>query len=708
MKIAILFVCLSFQLFGQIKFDQEELAFPQKYGEEVAGKLNTKEVFEFQDTAKNCVYLKNGFRTSKFVNEQDWTDIQDTVEVYRVDIVYSKYPLRKGQYHEIYPLLFSRLNFLFEMDASLNDVSIEWNKVLQTNCINDQQVNTLFHGVVIWYRTNSSIDKQNVLNAELSKTDKINKELEHLVSEQNSLEELKENVEFMLSSPFLPDSIKSMVSGKSLDDQIVILNEYYKKDKKQKSKIDLKNSTPEEFARYQKGVDWFCSNYKGFQPVVTEVFDRHPEWKSILVVNDWTGSMYGYGAQVLQWHILNIEKSEIISMTLFNDGDHKASEDKLPGETEGIYTELADNVPDLVDLFNYVMLQGSGGDGPENDIEAILAAVNEFENFSEIVLIADNNACVRDIELADRIGKPVRIILCGYDPKVGINPHYVYLAKITGGGIYTIEEDLENLQLELDLDTKGEVKTLTDDRFIIRKNVCGKLDELMRIDQIMSYEYAKRHKKKIRKLDLSSNNLAKIPNGVFKMKKLNYLDVSHNELKKIPPSIEKLSYLKELNLSHNQLSFLPEDFTYIRYLEVLNLSHNEFKNFPNELIKCNYLTILDFSHNQLSEIGPLKYARIVNLNLSYNSFTEIPKSIYKLKTLRKLDLSNNSLSKVPDRITALRKLNELDLSNNSLTALPTSIHTLSNLVTLNLAGNSFSEAEKERIRKALPLTKVIF
>ena len=82
---------------------------------------------------------------------KDWLIIRDTVEPYQIEIVYSKYPLRNGEYQEIYPLLCDRLINLFQMDPSLNNMHLKWNIVQQTNCNSDEQVNTLFHGIIIWF-----------------------------------------------------------------------------------------------------------------------------------------------------------------------------------------------------------------------------------------------------------------------------------------------------------------------------------------------------------------------------------------------------------------------------------------------------------------------------------------------------------------------------------------------------------------------------
>merc|ERR1711916_415263 len=41
--------------------------------------------------------------------------------------------------------------------------------------------------------------------------------------------------------------------------------------------------------------------------VVFNAFNRNPEWNDMLIVKDWTGSMYDYGAQAILWHRLNME-----------------------------------------------------------------------------------------------------------------------------------------------------------------------------------------------------------------------------------------------------------------------------------------------------------------------------------------------------------------------------------------------------------------
>jgi hypothetical protein len=63
----------------------------------------------------------------------------------------------------------------------------------------------------------------------------------------------------------------------------------------------------------------------------------------------------------------------------------------------------------------------------------------------EIVLIADNWAPMRDYALISNIKIPVHVIVCGVDPRIGINTEYLDLARHSKGTIHTMEEDITGL-----------------------------------------------------------------------------------------------------------------------------------------------------------------------------------------------------------------------------------------------------------------------
>jgi len=176
---------------------------------------------------------------------------------------------------------------------------------------------------------------------------------------------------------------------------------------------------------------------------VFKVMDRHPEWDSMLVVMDWTGSMYKYGAQLVLWHKLNMiaNHSEVKHFVFFNDGNKKKTWQKKVGKTGGVYRARNDDMEELISTMMYVMKKGNGGDSEENDLEALLTGLQYLEDFKEVILIADNKSGVRDLELLTNVKHPVHVIVCDVAGSK-IHPDYLKIAKETGGSIHTLSRDL--------------------------------------------------------------------------------------------------------------------------------------------------------------------------------------------------------------------------------------------------------------------------
>jgi hypothetical protein len=690
---------------AQLQFDPAALADPKKYGAQISSRLGYREVYEFRDTARSTFFLQNGFRSSSFVNGADWLKIADSVDVYRIDVVYSKYPLRQGVYNEIYPLLLNRLKNLFAIDASLNDAAIEWNKVLQTHCADEKQADRLPHGVLIWY----SVERDSDPVTENRKVVVSSDEMRTAGAEQYSLEDTEKTIGFILESELFSDTLKAQLMGKPIDEQRNIVMTELERTIASMPDEDLTKLDKIRRKKYIAELEKYNHIFGG-NDVVSKVLGRHPEWKNLYVVNDWTGSMYGYGSQVLQWHISHLETSGIEHITLFNDGDDKATTDKKIGETGGIYTEKADNIEKLILTFQLVSMRGGGGDGPENDIEAILNVLENVPDSSEIVLIADNYPCIRDIALANRIHVPVRVIVCGYKPSYGINPDLVYLARITNGGLYTIEEDLENLKAEVDTSSGTRIRTFSDKRFKLAKMSCES-DDLMadgRVYNAWKSTVLKR-RGKILHLDLSHDSLGTVPRRLYRFDRLQTLDLSYNELSEVGPEIAELGSLRRLNLSNNRLEELPVTAGKIRYLEELDVSHNRLVNWPSELSDMPFLQKLDLSDNELVSIEKtVQLKRLRECDLSGNRLTTLPRSFQSLKSLKVLNLTNNGFSVVPLSVANLRRLEELDMRGNGLRSLPAEMNAMNTLKILHLEDNAFTEEERKAIRERFPLTLIYF
>uniref|UniRef100_A0A1A9VUM3 Leucine-rich repeat-containing protein 20 n=1 Tax=Glossina austeni TaxID=7395 RepID=A0A1A9VUM3_GLOAU len=107
-------------------------------------------------------------------------------------------------------------------------------------------------------------------------------------------------------------------------------------------------------------------------------------------------------------------------------------------------------------------------------------------------------------------------------------------------------------------------------------------------------------------LDLSECELMQIPDAVYHLMRnteLKTCDLSGNVIKKISPKFAvKFSLITDLNLSHNQMAKLPDELADLTNLARLNISHNSFIVLPPVVFKMPKLRELDASHNAIIEI----------------------------------------------------------------------------------------------------------
>lgn len=183
-------------------------------------------------------------------------------------------------------------------------------------------------------------------------------------------------------------------------------------------------------------------NYR--DPVIANVMNRNKQWENKLIVCDLTGSMSPYSAQLADWYKLVHALDERMQFVFFNDGDNKPDHAKVIGETGGIYYSGKIGIDALITLMATVSAAGGGGDGPENNMEALIKGTKQAESYQDIVMIVDNNAPVKDIALLKDFDQPVHIVLCG-NTSGFICLDYLQIAYKTKGSIHTIEEDINEL-----------------------------------------------------------------------------------------------------------------------------------------------------------------------------------------------------------------------------------------------------------------------
>ena len=210
-------------------------------------------------------------------------------------------------------------------------------------------------------------------------------------------------------------------------------------------------------------IEGLYKNYIQYDNVITEVLDRNTQWKKCLVATDVTGSMYPYIGQFLAWHKLNLNRDgQNFDFVFFNDGDNMRDAWKIKGKVGGTYYIHSKRYEDIRGQCIRAQNRGGGGDGPENNIEAILHGINENPGVKEVILIADNWATPRDLSLLRKVEIPIHVILCGATS--GININYLNLVRDNGGTLHTIEDDL----LELAKVNEGQTITIGSQQFLIR------------------------------------------------------------------------------------------------------------------------------------------------------------------------------------------------------------------------------------------------
>ncbi|WP_018345027.1 carboxypeptidase-like regulatory domain-containing protein [Cytophaga aurantiaca] len=223
----------------------------------------------------------------------------------------------------------------------------------------------------------------------------------------------------------------------------------------------IENSGENYTKKLAKDPDIFIKDQK----TVLAVLNRFRiQWKSKIIVVDVTGSMSPYMSQVGIWMVMQKMQNETNRYVFFNDGDQKWDAQKTVGNTGGIYTIKSNNLQDVFIQMSIAQSKGSGGDSPENDVEALIMAESLRNDVSEIILVADNYSDMRDYALIKQLKIPVRVIVCGALDAYSVNEQYINLAYKTGGSIHTLTEDIMDLAKKND----GDTITVSGKKYVLR------------------------------------------------------------------------------------------------------------------------------------------------------------------------------------------------------------------------------------------------
>ena len=157
-----------------------------------------------------------------------------------------------------------------------------------------------------------------------------------------------------------------------------------------------------------------------------------------------------------------------------------------------------------------------------------------------------------------------------------------------------------------------------------------------------------------------------------------------NLLSHVPLELmSKVSLHRSLDLSFNLIGEIPTGNNVCCISEVFTILILELPlNLP-------HLTVLNLSHNSISEIPDsiFGFLHLRLLDLSFNIIEKIPSTLCLLHELRKIDLSNNKITSLPSSFNNLRRLEKLNISNNNIDQIPTSLGSVSTLQVILTSGN---------------------
>ncbi|UTW61312.1 leucine-rich repeat domain-containing protein [bacterium SCSIO 12741] len=159
------------------------------------------------------------------------------------------------------------------------------------------------------------------------------------------------------------------------------------------------------------------------------------------------------------------------------------------------------------------------------------------------------------------------------------------------------------------------------------------------VDKIVvtDLEMAKKYPNKVKKLDLSGQHFAKIPDEVFFFRNLEVLRMDSVGLQEVNWIKGKLRKLVRLELNGNELTEFKIPKRQLSHLQELYLDDNQLTTFPQ------------FDN---------PYMTLKVLSLRKNNISQIPLNYTELKNLRFLNLDSNPLDRAEDAFSLSLGFNE--------------------------------------------------
>lgn len=226
----------------------------------------------------------------------------------------------------------------------------------------------------------------------------------------------------------------------------------------------------------------------------------------------------------------------------------------------------------------------------------------------------------------------------------------------------------------------------------------------------------------IRRLDLSYQDLAEIPEQLEQLKDLRMLNLSGNtqldidqvlkkistpqkltvlildslQLQELPSSMSRFTNLKQLSLVYNpdiewstafdQLESLPLIF--------LNLQRNNVEALPRNITKLTKLKDLKLSYNRLNDETSYRYLSqlpdLYALWIDFNDLKTVPENLGLLSQIKYLYMDANGISDLPESMRDMTSLSVVHVGYNNFTKLPERFIEIPNLLMVHINNNKIT------------------
>lgn len=402
----------------------------------------------------NCIFLKINFGTADFQNLDVLKRFRKE-DIDQVEMVYTDFSRSAGFNQAV--LNRERLEKLHAVAGELfANSDIRWSIKRQTDCHSYEQCSGFFHGFVVHLlpgKAKKDMEGKLAPSTTVPLPKKTSVAKPRLVTRDTVIREMSVSIRENTTTD-------CVYTGKYVPNDKAKARKGVRYDKPGKGRRKEKKCTTTSLgfvydtayydrkyridARTGKLLDKSIDVDRRGDTTVIDAMERNwNDWKNekVIVVQDVTGSMSDYLTQILTWHELYAAKG-VENYIFFNDGDQKPDAQKKIGKTGGIYYVQSTRLSEIQDKAHEAMRAGSGGDNPENNIEAAIYAQDKCPDCTMMVMIADNFASVKDLELLEKVKIPVQIVVCGGNGEQ-VRSDYLSIAAVTGGAVHTSKMDLE-------------------------------------------------------------------------------------------------------------------------------------------------------------------------------------------------------------------------------------------------------------------------